>query len=259
MSTKKKSNAHRSRGVEVFKKPEVVAELVVMDAAVDTTAVALCDVSLEQLAADIKREHEATENGIRNSLEHARTAGEMLSQVKDRLKHGEFMPWVELHCGFSHSTANLYMKIAEEWTTLGNSQRVVNFSLHEASKLLYKGDDAGHDKAVSTKDAFHNESKIGRTLRLLGKSIGHFLDVGYNENLYVDMILEDRTLHRREVEGVRDSFLVLRHRVNTAIDKLTERTLVNVDALDALDDEQRERQRQLDSRIAEIAPELLAS
>jgi hypothetical protein len=53
------------------------------------------------------------------------------------LAYGEFMPWVDLHCGFSHSTANLYMKVAKGWDTLGDSQQVTNLTLRQASELLY--------------------------------------------------------------------------------------------------------------------------
>jgi hypothetical protein len=95
------------------------------------------EVGLDQLAAEIKREHEAAEYSVRESLKHARLAGVKLLEVKSRLFHGEFGPWVKTHCGFSHRTANLYMKVAERWKTLGDSQRVANLSLRKASKLLY--------------------------------------------------------------------------------------------------------------------------
>jgi len=100
-------------------------------------AAALDEVPLEQLAADIKREHEAAEYNMRDSLKHARSAGVKLLEVKRRLAYGEFMPWVDTHCEFSHSTANLYMKIAKRWDTLGDSQPVTNLTLRQASQLLY--------------------------------------------------------------------------------------------------------------------------
>jgi hypothetical protein len=107
--------------------------------AVESTmgAVALTEVPLDQLAADIKREHEAAEYSMRDSLMHARAAGVKLLEVKRRLAFGEFMPWVDTHCEFSHSTANLYMKIAKRWETLGDSQQVANLTLRQASQLLY--------------------------------------------------------------------------------------------------------------------------
>lgn len=87
--------------------------------AVAVTAVALCDLPLDQLAADIKREHQAAEYGMRDSLMHARAAGVKLIEVKSRLPYGEFMSWVRTHCEFSHPTANLYMKVAKYGDTLG--------------------------------------------------------------------------------------------------------------------------------------------
>jgi hypothetical protein len=97
----------------------------------------LCDVTFDQLAVEIKREHEAAGYRFRESLNHARAAGVRLLEVKSRLAHGEYMPWVKAHCGFSQSTANLYAKLAKGWGALGNSQQVANLSLRDASALLY--------------------------------------------------------------------------------------------------------------------------
>jgi hypothetical protein len=92
--------------------------------------------SLAQLAREIIKEHNVAVAQMRTSLRHARHAGELLFQVKDRLKHGEFMRWTETHCKFSHDTANLYMKIAREWATLVNSQSIENLTLPQAANLL---------------------------------------------------------------------------------------------------------------------------
>ena len=108
-------------------------------AAVESTAgaVALCDLPLDQLAADIKREHQAAEYSMSDSLMHARAAGVKLLEVKSRLPYGEWMSWVRTHCEFSHATANLYMKVAKRWDTLGDSQQVTNLTLRQASELMY--------------------------------------------------------------------------------------------------------------------------
>jgi hypothetical protein len=111
--------------------------LVDREVPIDTTMVAISNLPLDQLAVAIKRAHEAAEYSMRDSLSHARSAGVNLLEVKSRLRHGEWMPWVRTHCGISHSTTNLYMKIAKRWDTLGDSQQVVNLTLRQASQLLY--------------------------------------------------------------------------------------------------------------------------
>lgn len=101
------------------------------------TALPLCEVTLAELAVEIKGEHDAAEYDMRNCVMHARRAGVKLIEVKNRLEHGAFMPWVKTHCEFSQSTANLYMKIAKRWDVLGNSQQVANLTLRQACELLY--------------------------------------------------------------------------------------------------------------------------
>jgi len=46
---------------------------------------------------------EAVERAIRN--------GEILTEVKDQLSHGEFLPWIEGYLSFSERTARDYMRI----------------------------------------------------------------------------------------------------------------------------------------------------
>ena len=60
----------------------------------------------------------------RNAYLHAETAvedaircGEMLQQVKDSLKHGEWKPWIEANCDFVYQTAARYMKAATQKST----------------------------------------------------------------------------------------------------------------------------------------------
>jgi hypothetical protein len=87
--------------------------------------------------------HEAADSVLRDSVGHAHHAGDLLQQVKARLKHGEFGPWMEANCPFKPATARLYMKIAAEW----DLQRVGNLSLREVARRLYAPDqeEAGSD------------------------------------------------------------------------------------------------------------------
>lgn len=48
-----------------------------------------------------------------DAKETAAQIGEKLVEVKEDLKHGEFKPWIETNCEFSHDMANKYMKV---WT-----------------------------------------------------------------------------------------------------------------------------------------------
>ena len=83
------------------------------------------------------------------------------------------------------------------------------------------------------KDGFHEESEIGVALRLLGNSVRPFLETGFEEDLHLQVILRDRTLHHFDVEIIRNNFLDLRHRANAGIEKLAQRMTIEVDELDA--------------------------
>lgn len=48
----------------------------------------------------------------------------MLIEVKRKVAHGEFMPWVEANCSFKRQTAQDYMKVAKaKYQSAGNFAR----------------------------------------------------------------------------------------------------------------------------------------
>jgi hypothetical protein len=97
------------------------------------SALAVGSNSLPELAALIRDEHAVVEQAKNNGLEHAHLAGEFLNEAKPLvLKSGKkFMAWVEENCGFSHSTANKYMRVAK----MGIRNAVPNLSFRDALKL----------------------------------------------------------------------------------------------------------------------------
>src|SRR4051812_38215225 len=72
---------------------------------------------LDDMATEIKTEHDAVLHAVRTSLAHARNAGELLSQAKQQVKETEFQwgKWVERKCGIIERTANNYLRIYERW------------------------------------------------------------------------------------------------------------------------------------------------
>src|ERR1043166_1958109 len=88
--------------------------------------------SLPELADSIRTEHEAVEQAKSEGLEHAHAAGQFLIEAKPLvIKSGKkWMTWVKEHCGFYHSTANKYMRVAK----MGIRNAVPNLSFREAVK-----------------------------------------------------------------------------------------------------------------------------
>lgn len=105
------------------------------DVVTPDTAVVTID---EQDYADrIRVEYQAFEDASRKALQHARHAGEMLAAVKRHMPHGTFTGWLEAHFPGSKRTAQRFMQIANNWSTIeANAPRVADLSLREAEKVI---------------------------------------------------------------------------------------------------------------------------
>jgi len=57
--------------------------------------------------------HQQIEGKLRSTVQDAIRAGELLTQVKDSLPHGAFLPWIGKNCMFGDKTAERYMKVFE--------------------------------------------------------------------------------------------------------------------------------------------------
>lgn len=71
---------------------------------------------LDQLAAEIRVEHEACEAAMTATVQHAIRAGELLTDAKAQVRHGEWLPWLEANFAGARQTATLYMRLAANGT-----------------------------------------------------------------------------------------------------------------------------------------------
>jgi hypothetical protein len=90
----------------------------------------LARLALPDLARKIKAEHSAATNAVERWVRHARTAGQFLTDAKQQLGHGKWLPWLRDHCGLSVRTAQGYMRLARLSPT--EAQRVADMSLRQA-------------------------------------------------------------------------------------------------------------------------------
>ena len=76
------------------------------------------------------------------SLDKAQRIGELLTEQKDKLEHGEFIPWIKKSLPFSDRTARNYMRLYSERDQL----KMENVSvLSEAYKCLCVPNDTSDD------------------------------------------------------------------------------------------------------------------
>lgn len=90
----------------------------------------------EDLAALIRREHEAASKAARSALEHALEAGRLLSRAREGIGHGGWETFVRDRCGIAPRTARLYLRLDANRERLANRQRVAGLTVREAARLL---------------------------------------------------------------------------------------------------------------------------
>ncbi|MCK9570950.1 DUF3102 domain-containing protein [Candidatus Pacearchaeota archaeon] len=67
-------------------------------------------VSIDNASQEIKRLHEGIEAKMRTSVQDAIRIGEILSSVKEKKEHGDFLPWVKT-LPFTERTAQRYIQV----------------------------------------------------------------------------------------------------------------------------------------------------
>jgi hypothetical protein len=94
--------------------------------------------TLSTLAAKINAHHQHCVEAAGQALEHAKHAGELLTLAKDKVTHGDWLPWLKANVPFSEKTAQNYMRVAREWTRLtgGKSATVADLTLRQALEVL---------------------------------------------------------------------------------------------------------------------------
>jgi Protein of unknown function (DUF3102) len=137
--------------------------------------------SLADLAARIRVEHEATAVSLKQSVEHAIAAGELLLEAKGQLAHGEWLPWLAESCTISERTAQLYMRVAKNRTVIESQIRndVADLTLNEAVALLALTSNVRQllDFAKHVEDMHDPEQLIQLCI---DEGIGVIRDTGYN-------------------------------------------------------------------------------
>jgi hypothetical protein len=73
---------------------------------------------------------------MRQAVEHAIAAGELLIEAKKQVKHGEWQTWLMANCDISERTVQAYMKLAR--APLEKRNAVADLPLREALASIAK-------------------------------------------------------------------------------------------------------------------------
>ena len=99
---------------------------------------------LDSLVERIEAEHAAVGAALRGALAHAIACGEHLIEAKRRVKHGEWLPWIEARCKVPARTASHYMALARRKKLLtDHNGNVLPISVREAVGHLHHSQDCG--------------------------------------------------------------------------------------------------------------------
>jgi len=60
---------------------------------------------------EIRKLHSELQGVLQNALDKAIRLGDLLSQEKARLKHGQWLPWLKTWCPFHERTATNYIRV----------------------------------------------------------------------------------------------------------------------------------------------------
>jgi hypothetical protein len=93
---------------------------------------------LAGLPGEINAKHKEYTDGIRTNLHHAREAGDLLKEAKRLCKvlGISWKEWVTANCDFSPRSAQVYMRIAENWDELTKAQCIAQLGIATADRLL---------------------------------------------------------------------------------------------------------------------------
>ena len=107
--------------------------------------------ALTLLANRIQSAHKFIVENSQRILERAIEAGEALNQAKEKLPHGQWLPWLEKNCLLSERTAQVYMKLAANKSVLNahtksaSAADLADLTLREALRLIDSADDDEKD------------------------------------------------------------------------------------------------------------------
>jgi|ERR1700687_3749591 len=112
------------------------------------------------LAAKIRAKYAALKEGIGHVLKHAIEVGQLLTQVKARLKHGDFTPFVRKQCQIPLRTAQHYMGLAEMWAKVAARDKDATFArLTERTLRAMAGRERKKDGPAADSQSYAEEQR----------------------------------------------------------------------------------------------------
>jgi len=92
--------------------------------------------SLADLAIRINAEHDQVAKAVKRGLSHAIAAGELLTEAKKKVPHGQWLSWLKENCAVPERTAAHHMRLARHRFELEQIGNAADLSIGDASGVL---------------------------------------------------------------------------------------------------------------------------
>lgn len=113
---------------------------------------------LTLIATELHHEVEQAEQHWQSAVQHAIRAGELLTEAKGQVKHGEWLPWLTSNFPGSRRTAQGYMRLA---ANAEDAQALAHLGIEGALKQLAAPNPNERQELIDSAQSILNESEAG--------------------------------------------------------------------------------------------------
>lgn len=91
---------------------------------------------LATIASSNNDHHSQAVSQAKSALDHARQAGELLTQAKSLVPYGEWLQWLDANCEVSPRQAQRYMRVSSNWDAIAKNDTVSYLTFRVVAELL---------------------------------------------------------------------------------------------------------------------------
>lgn len=166
--------------------------------------------ALPGLAEKIKTATAAAETGARTAVQNALLAGELLTQAKGYVQHGQWENWLLSNCSLAPRTAQAYMRLHKKLGQLPSpeAQRVALLPVREAINAITT--DATKPKCITgyARPGLNDKQKVFASMNAAAKTVRE-----------VASMVNFGSVKRAKLDVARNKLLVALADINTLLEQ----------------------------------------
>ena len=115
---------------------------------------------LNVAAGEINEAHRLARSSAESAIHYAMRCGELLTKQKEKLKHGEWKPWVKANCEFSYPSAAAYMKAARQKSSALDFSSLRQALGYDKGSGNYKANGSGENEWYTPSEYIELANKV---------------------------------------------------------------------------------------------------